>query len=90
VHTQAHGLSGLPTVFAAYIQCLTAEHGYGVGEIVMMAGTVGINANFSADTTNTYIVASSALVQVVDRTTFAGVAITAANWKMVVVPFLVN
>lgn len=95
VTTQAHGLGAIPSFVVAYLECLTAEQGYSVGDRVFMqykdngAGNFGYMVEW--DATNVRIVQANGVPQVLNRTTPAGaVSITAANWKIVVTPYLLN
>ena len=92
---QAHGLGSIPTLVVYYLECLTAELNYSVGDRVVMqykdngAGNFGYHVEF--DATNTRILTCSNVPQITNRTTPASVgSITAANWKIVVVPYLLN
>jgi hypothetical protein len=91
--TTAHGLGAMPTLLVSYLECLTGELGYTAGDRVFVYGdgsSVG-NAQVSADTTNVYVIANSGQIQVINKTTPAGlVAATAANWKVVAVPYKIN
>jgi|CXWL01.1.fsa_nt_gi hypothetical protein len=88
--TQAHGLGQIPTLVILYQECLIAEHGYSPGdrvyELIDWAGNHG--AQSVADATNVYILSNQAVSPVMNKTTPAGFVVpTAANWKMVAVPY---
>lgn len=92
---QAHGLSAQPTMVVAYLECLTAELGYAIGDRVHMqfkdngAGNFGYMVEW--DATNVRILQANTAPQVLNRTTPAGPnSITLANWKIVAIPYLVN
>lgn len=90
--TQAHGLGAAPTFVIAYLECLTSELGYSIGDRVHMqfkdngAGNFGYMVEW--DATNVRILQGSAVPQLLNRATPVGVSsITAANWKIVAVPY---
>ena len=93
--TQAHGLGATPTFIHGYMECLSAEGNWGVGDridasVLTINNASGITTGF--DTTNCYL-ATGALTstpQIHNRTTSASVAITLAKWKIVITPFLVG
>ena len=92
--TQAHGLSAVPTMWFAYLENLSTEAGYAAGDKVDVTSLntgAGTNVGWvvSADATNVYVTTDTALPYVVNRTTpAAAVQITAAKWKVVVVPYI--
>lgn len=89
--TQAHGLGTTPSIVEVYLECLIAEAGYNVGDRVLMptgsANGAGIRS-FSVyfNTTNLGLNTSANLPQVVNNAN-TYVTITAANWKLVAIPF---
>jgi hypothetical protein len=96
VSTQAHGLGGIPTLYAAYLECLTTEQGWAVGDRVSIA-SAGANGNAgvpngitigSDSTTVTLSITNNIMVN--HKTTGAGGYITAANWKLIVTPYRIN
>lgn len=87
-NTQAHGLGAVPQILVGYLQNVTAELGYNSGDIVFYPFFHALS--FSADATNTYIVAGAAGVSIINRSTNALTAITNANWKVVCVPYKIN
>ena len=92
--TTAHGLSVTPQIVIAYLQCLTAELGYVASyrvDLNLAAVAADSGSIIQWDATNTVIISHSARPYVVNKTTPAGmVQITAANWKVVVVPYKIN
>jgi hypothetical protein len=95
--SQAHGLGAYPDFIVSYVQCLTAEGGFSVGDRVYADGSglghFAANNGFivSADTTNTYITTSSGgNLQIFNKSTGAFFTITAANWEIVVIPYNIN
>lgn len=91
--TQAHGLGARPTLFNVALECLTAEYGYSVGDIINYGDGLGGGSNYGinilSDATNTTLLISPAIA-VVHKTSYTGVAITAANWKITVTPYKVG
>jgi hypothetical protein len=92
----AHGLPSGPTILSIYFQCKIAEHGYNIGDIAFPGEDIanlggGSIWTVSADATNTYIATNNfgGGVGMTDRVTGANFSITPANWKLVVVPYLV-
>lgn len=92
--SQAHGLSATPTKFDIYLQNLTAEGGYNIGDVAIPGQVVtnigsGSVWTISADSANTYIATNnfSSVPSITNRSTGANFQITAANWKFVVTPY---
>ena len=82
----AHGLGQVPDLIIAYLECLTAEHGYAVGDRVLMQDNWG--ATPSADATNVYYASrdNTSRFQIIDRSNpgTGGVVPTYASWKLVI------
>ncbi len=98
--TQAHGLSAIPQLFDAYLECLTAEHGYSIGDRLRLAemlverssGSV-VGWHIVADATNVVLLLgnNAGMPLVIHKTTPSSeVTLTAANWKVIVTPYLVR
>lgn len=90
--TQAHGLGVTPTFIQTYIECLTAEQGYSIGDRIFQQFASNVNFGFIVefDATNIVIITQGAL-DAINKTTPAGpVGLTAANWKVVAIPYKVN
>ena len=95
--TQAHGLGAMPTELVWYLENITPEFGYLAGDRIFLNvfgdANVGSNSGFtvSANATNVIIQTVSGNTFEIARrdTTNAGI-ITAANWKLVVIPYLQN
>lgn len=96
-HAQAHGLGATPTFVSAYLECLSPEFGYSVGDRVPLqvnqtnSQTNGMTVAYNA--TNTYINTSNANTPlVVGQGASAGTInnITAAKWKAVIVPYYIH
>lgn len=93
--TVAHLLPRIPDYCFLWLQNLTTELGYAAGDRVpiLEGGLQGTNAadiNVSYNATNTIIAAANTLVSLVNRSTFAVTGITAARWKIVAQPVIVN
>ncbi|MCX6787597.1 MAG: hypothetical protein NT108_00305 [Candidatus Kaiserbacteria bacterium] len=94
IATQAHGLGGIPTLVNSYLECLSAEQGYNVGDRIPesrfnTSSSAGWHVRY--DATNVYILSSvSGLVAVNGTSPGAGVVLTPSKWKIVVVPYKLN
>jgi hypothetical protein len=93
--TQAHGLGAIPNLVMSYLECLTGENGYSIGDRLYpwtsesTAGNFGYNAVW--DATNVYIIMAGSGLHAINKTTPAGpVGLTMANWKIVAVPYKLN
>lgn len=90
-----HGLNGTPRLIIWYIENLSSELGYGVGERVFVNvvgdAAAGSTNGFtsSADNVNIYITTSSAnTLLILDRTSNQPTLITASKWKIVGTPYM--
>lgn len=83
--TQAHGLSAQPALLNSYIECLTAEGGFSIGDRIYNYETNP--PTIGSDATNTFLSISSGIPGVWNKSTHAIFNITIANWKAVVVPY---
>ena len=89
--TVAHGLGAQPKLYGAYLQCVTAERGYSVGQeipaTISNANTNSVALNpFSADATNIYFRYSNngSCFEANDFGSGGGANnLTNANWKLV-------
>lgn len=93
--TAAHGLGVKPMWYQVYLECLTAELGYTTG-LIVECGTTGPveptaipSWSIRADATNVIIATNSGTRRpmVPHVTTSTMTEITAANWKVVVIPY---
>lgn len=91
--TVAHGLSAAPNLYQMFLVCITGENGWSTGNVINFGsggfgGTgVGDEYNFvtSADATNVYVIfVSEGDIETVNKSTGATVALTAANWNIVI------
>lgn len=92
--TQAHGLSATPHMVIGYMECLTAELGYSIGDRVSyqnaeQASARGVTIEY--DATNVVIIINDTTAAGLNRKdTSASANITAGNWKFVVTPYKIN
>ncbi len=88
--TLAHGLGVQPKHYAAFVQCVTAEFGYSIGQEMPMTieygGTAASAMAIVPDATNINIRFGNAspVFAAANFTTGAQVSLTNANWKLVV------
>lgn len=87
--TAAHGLGAYPALIIAYVECLTAEGNYSIGDRVFMPADSGSARGFStySSTTTVGVTTDSGPFTLVNKTTGAGFVPTLANWKLVVTPY---
>lgn len=94
--TQAHGLGASPSFLSAVLECKTEEFGWSVGDAIKLDLPSISSSDFAPPIVN---IGSSNIVlrtlstgrlAILNKTTRAQVAITAANWKLSVFPFLVT
>ncbi len=90
--TLAHGLGVKPKLYAVVLQCLTAEHGYSIGDEVMCAqtrqtagggGERGVSLVPDATNLNIRFAAPATVFNLIHKTTGAAVEVTNANWALV-------
>lgn len=90
----AHGFVAAPHYVDTYLECLTAEQGYLVGDhIPWQNANTGTSAGWHIRTnaTNLFILTgTSSLYALPGSTGGAIVALTNANWKIVAVPYRLN
>lgn len=84
----AHGLGAAPSLLAVRLTCLTAEHGYSVGHVLALP--LGEYITVRVDATNVTAVFSTTLPTVANTGTGVLAAITAANWRIDITPYLVS
>jgi hypothetical protein len=92
VTTQAHGLGAIPDMVVAYYECITAELGYVAGDRINMQIFTTSNvsgATVQYDATNVIMITGGNAPYAIDKATPANgsVALAAAKWKGVVVPY---
>ena len=94
--TSAHGLGTATLIILSYMECITAEQGYVAGDRVYNhAEDSNLNGSFNytvrTDATNIEIVCGSSNPSAIQLTGGGGVvALTAANWKIIAIPYRVN
>lgn len=94
--TQAHGLGAEPTFIKVILECLSADLNYSVGDRINIgsfhiSNTVVSFYQILVDATNvTLITKSSGSITILDKTLRSSNAITVANWKLIITPYLLN
>ena len=91
--TTAHGLGVIPTMIVAYAECVIAEQGYSIGDRILQNRGSEVNGfDVEYDATNVVIMTSNNTpLTVLNKTTPAArVGVTAANWKLVAIPYKLN
>lgn len=88
--TIAHSLGASPKLVVAALQCVTAENGYAIGEEVTMEigkhdGSPARGLSVKVDATNLTVryASDSGCLEYIHGTTGNNVALTNANWKLV-------
>jgi hypothetical protein len=81
---QAHGLGVVPFDFVTNLECLTADIGYSVGDVV--CGRF-INFDIVCDATNFQIVTGTVATSLFRKDTHATSSFTASRWKLTVTPY---
>lgn len=93
---QAHGLGAMPFIVVAYVECLTAELGYSIGDRVIIDGSILTGTTPGAvvvamDATNLTISISNVQIALPNKGTGGALtSITVANWKVVATPYKLN
>jgi len=90
--TQAHGLSGTPSMIIAYRECLTAELGYSIGDRIFSQHSGSVNQNFLVeyDGTNVVIIMDNILTGINKTTPAGNQTATPGSWKLVATPYKLN
>lgn len=86
---QAHGLGGVPDVVEFFLECVTAEHNWVVGDRIPINILKERDSRGFAywDATNVRILNPTSLSRIsagsaINKTTFASATLTEANWKI--------
>lgn len=86
IETFTHGLGDVPDVWFSYIECISAEYGYAVGDRIRLYdyGDAGSRISTSANATTVTVAAvgTSILLPIVNKSTNAAVLATPANWRL--------
>jgi hypothetical protein len=98
VVTTAHGLGVAPIYVRTLLICLTAELGYSIGDTIDYSASYGVDGNVAAnkaiqiivDATNVTIITGDAVPRILNKSTASAADITAANWKVNVIPYKLN
>lgn len=93
--TQAHGLSGRPQMLDVYLECITADAGYSIGDkVTFPAGVISSGACpfvTYADATNVYLNTTSGVTPAIPhKSTHTNTAITVASWKLCAKPYYIS
>lgn len=96
IHTSAaHSLGATPTFIVGYIECLSTEQNYNIGDRIYSGSGLGGAYNtapgitFSGDSTNVYInTEGDTNPFILNKSSNALVQITPAKWKIIAVPYL--
>jgi len=97
VKSVAHGLGQLPVYVSAWLTCLTTNGGYAVGDILEVdtfsADTGGMGGGYdggiaiAANSTTLYALIPTARWGAITKTASGSFQITAADWRLDVVPY---
>lgn len=86
--TEAHGLGAQPENVSFYLECVTAEENWSIGDKIWPAqvwasGTGGNTvAVFYADATNVYARFGTPMFATLNKTTGSSIILTRANWEI--------
>ncbi len=83
-----HGLGTTPEFTHWYLECVSTDAGYAVGDRVYIISDTAASRGFSihANSTTVGIVTDGSLPAIQNKSTTTSTAITAAKWKLVVTP----
>lgn len=88
---QAHGLSAIPTYVNAYLESLSIEGGYSIGDRVyrqQVDSTVGsYGFDIAVDATNVTIIIGNNGCSLMNKVNSSVFTCTPASWKIVAVPY---
>lgn len=86
-----HGLGGVPKLTTLTLRCISAEHGYAVGDeyspevyIYTQAGGGSYNFSKTSDANNIYVAVGAAVLIPTKSAAFTAVTLTPAKWEIVV------
>jgi|GEM_PF-1537138 len=80
----AHGLGAIPVEVQVFLECVTTEAGWAVGDLIdfMTYSDNGFGLNsWGCDATNIVLALSTAAIPGNNKSTGSGVGLTAANWR---------
>lgn len=100
--SQPHNLGATPSFLLSYIECLSTDVGWNVGDRLYFSSDIGIGQTFSgitatgitpslfvaANASNVYLMHDLNGLYIPPKSGSAGAAITPASWKAVVIPYL--
>lgn len=89
VYTFAHGLGAVPNRLECYLECVTADANWSVGDKLDLMPRDSVSSaiyNFQVarNATNIIVVQGQSGIASLNGTTAAGAVFTLANWKLVV------
>lgn len=89
--TQAHGLGAEPDLLDVVMECLTGEQGYSAGDRVrpLVGGMDAVTNGGIAvlkDSTNVVLIIGAG-IRILHKTSYTSQTVTAANWKIEIVPW---
>jgi hypothetical protein len=87
--TLAHTLGAAPRDVSIWAVCKTAEHGFAVGDLVKIqdydySGSAVYGVQSSVDSTNITLRVANGGINIMNKNTSAGSALTNANWRLIV------
>ena len=85
--TGTHGLGAKPDLVKIYAECLTAEHDYEVGDIVLVQESSRITISCDATNVSFSVSGTNANLRIVPETGGDSENATPANWKLVAKSF---
>ncbi|HYM33406.1 MAG TPA: hypothetical protein VEU47_19055 [Candidatus Cybelea sp.] len=91
--TVAHALGATPAIVSLFLQNVTPEQNYNVGDTLQIsssaitAGGNSLNPQVFVDATNVNVIIPSTEIVILNKTTGAAAGITLADWKIIVDAF---
>ena len=84
----AHGMSSAPKFVQIIMECITAQFNYSVGDTIIheleCSALVTSGLTVLVDATNVTLIRGTGTMHVMNKTTSANVAYTAANWEFII------
>lgn len=78
----SHGLGVVPDIVQAYYQCVIVQHGYSVGDRVLVDTSQSGYPNVSFDASKVTLALTAAMPNILLKTGAAAGALIAANWRI--------
>ena len=88
--TQAHGLAGYPALMQAYVECVTANIGYAVGDRLLIGDLKdadnerGFNVGMNATNVFVRVGLNNAILITTGGVSGSGQDMTKSSWKIVI------